>query len=94
MWKLHAKLLKENRRTEPVDNRKITKAYDLKIDQLVFVKDHQKGTFNASYVFDHRVVGILHDSTVVCTIPDGKEKCNIQQFKLMTALEASASDFS
>ena len=29
MWKLHAKSLKENRSTEPVDNRKVTKASDL-----------------------------------------------------------------
>ena len=63
IWKLHAKLLEENRRDEPVDNHKITKASDLKLGQLVFVKDHQKGTFDLTYVFDHRVVGILNDST-------------------------------
>ena len=50
MWKLHAKLLKENRSTEPVDNRKVTKASDLKISQLVFVKDHRKGTFDLLYI--------------------------------------------
>ena len=30
MWKLHAELLKENRGTGPADNRKLTKASDLK----------------------------------------------------------------
>ena len=40
MWKIHAKLLKENRSTEPADNGKVPKASDLKIGQLVFVKDH------------------------------------------------------
>ena len=40
MWTLHVKLLKENRRTDPVENKKITKATNLKIGQLVFVKDH------------------------------------------------------
>ena len=95
MWKLHAKFLKENKRTEPADNRKITKASDLKIGQLVFVKVHQKGTFNQSYIFDHTFVGILNDSTVALITPDGKEKkCNIHHIKLMTALEASINTFS
>ena len=52
MWKLHAKLLKENRRTEPADNRKIAKVSNLKIGQHVFIKDHQKGTFDPSYICD------------------------------------------
>ena len=30
MWKLHAKLLEENRRTDPAENKKITKAISLK----------------------------------------------------------------
>ena len=51
MWKLHAKLLEENRSTEPADKRKVTKASDQKIGQLVFVKDHQKASFNPSYIF-------------------------------------------
>ena len=94
MWKLHAKLLTENRISEPTDNRKVTKASDLKIGQLVFVKDHCKGTFYPSYLFDHRVAGIVNNSTVVLTTPDGKERrCNIHHIKLVTALQASASAF-
>ena len=94
MWKLHAKLLEENRSTEPADNRKVTKASNLKIGQLVFVKDHQKGAFNPSYIFEHRVTGILNDSMVVLTTPDGKEKkCNIHHIKPMTDWEASTSGF-
>ena len=92
MWKLHTKLLLETRITEPVDTRKVTKAIDLKIGQLVSVKDHCKGTFNPSYIFDHRGACIINDSTVLLTIPDGKEKrCNIHHIKLVTALEVSAS---
>ena len=95
MWKLHAKLLAENRSNEPATHRKVTKASDLKLGQLVFVKDHQKGTFDPLYVFDHRVTGILNDSTVVLTIPDGKEKkCNIHHIKPVTAVAASTSAFS
>ena len=67
---------------------KITKVTHLKLGQLVFVKDHQKGTFNPSYVYDHRVEGILNDSTVVPTNPDGKKRCNIHNIKPMTPLEA------
>ena len=94
MWKFHAMLLTENRSTEPADNRKVTKASDLKIGQLVFVKKHQKGTFDPSYVFDHRVAGILNHGMVVLNTPDGKEKkCNIYHVKQMMALEASTSMF-
>ena len=94
MWKLHAKLLVETRMTEPIETRKVTKATHLKIGQLVFVKDHHKGTLDPSYIFDHRVAGIINDSTVLLTTLDGKEKrCNIHHIKLVTALEASTSAF-
>ena len=52
------------------------------------------GTFNPSYVFDHRVGGIVNDSTVILTTPDGKERrCNIHHIKPTTVLEASTSAF-
>ena len=44
LWKLHAKLLAENRVTNPTDGRKVTRASDLKLGQLMFVKNKQKGT--------------------------------------------------
>ena len=95
MCKLHAKLLKERRRTDPVENKKITKATNLKIGQLFFAKDHQKVTFNPTYIYDHRVSGILNDSTVVLTTPDGKErKCNIHHIKLKTPVDASINAFN
>ena len=90
MWKLHAKLLKENRRTDPVENKtKITKATDLKIGQVVLVIDHWKGTSNPTYTYDHRASEILNDST-----PDGKErKCNIHHLKEMTPVDTSTNAF-
>ena len=92
--KLHTKLLAENRSIDPAANKQVVKATDLKVGQLVFVKNHQKGTFGPSYVFDHRVTGIVKDSTVILTTPDGKEKkCNIHHIKLTTALNASTSAF-
>ena len=95
MWKLHTKLIKENRRTDPVENKKNTEATDLKIGQLVFVKDHQKGTFDPTYIYDHRISDILNDSTVVLNTPDGKErKCNIHHIKLMTPVDASTNAFN
>ena len=94
MWKINAKLLAENRSIKPAANKQATKASDLKVGQLVFVKDYQKGTFDPSNVFDHRVAGIVNDSTVILTTTDGKEKrCNIHHIKLTTALEASTSAF-
>ena len=67
MWKLYAKLREVNRRIYPVENKKITKATDLKIGQPVFVKDHQKAAFDPTYIYDHRVPEILNDSTVMLT---------------------------
>ena len=92
MWNLHVKLLKENR-TDPVENKKITKVTNLKIGQLVFfVNDHQKGTFDPTYIYHHRVSDILNDSTVVLNTPHGKQrKCNIHHIKLMTPVDASTN---
>ena len=39
LWKLHAKLLRENRVTQLINDVRVTKASGLKIGQLVFVED-------------------------------------------------------
>ena len=67
MWKLHAKLLMETRITEPTDTKKVTKATNLKIGQLVFVKNHCKGTFDPAYISSHNVAGIINDSVTSTT---------------------------
>ena len=88
LWKLHAKLLAENRIAKPATDRKVTKASDLKIGHLVLVKSHHKGPFDPTYIYDHQVAGILNESTVLLTIPDGKEKkCNIHHMKLVSFLD-------
>ena len=80
--KLYTKLLAENRVTMPIDNQKVTKTSDLKIGQLVFVKDHHKGTFNPTYTFDHIISAIVKESKVIHTTPGGRERgCNIHQIK-------------
>ena len=89
-WKLHAKLLAENRNTEPAIGKKVTKASDLKVGQLVLIKNHQKGPFNLTHIYDHWVVGIPNESTVLLTTPDGKEKkCNIYLVKLVSSLDVT-----
>ena len=94
MWKLHAKLLERNRITDPAENMNITKASDLKIGQLVFVKDHQKGTFDQTYIYDHGVLGILNDNTDVLTTPDWKEKrYSIHHMKPITPVDLSTNAF-
>ena len=62
LWKLHAKLLAENRIAEPLTNIKITGASDLKIGQMVLVKNHCKGPFDPVYIYVHQVAEILNDS--------------------------------
>ena len=87
-WKLHAKLLVENRITEPAINKKVTRASDLKIGQLVLIKNHQKGLFNLTYIYNHGVAGTPNESTVLLTAPDGREKkCNIHYAKLLSSLD-------
>ena len=92
LWKLHAKLLTENRMTEPAANKKIASVSDLKIGQLVLIKKHHKGPFHPTYIYDHWVAEILNDSMVLLTTPDGKEKkCNIHHVKLVSSLEVYVS---
>ena len=85
MWKLHAKLLMETWMTEPIEIRKVTKATCLKISQLVFVKDHYKGTFDPSYISDHTVAGIINDSTVLLTTRCHGEKMYHTPYKASTS---------
>ena len=68
-------------------DKKITEASDHKIGQLVLVKNHCKGPFNPTYIYDHQVAEILNDSTVLLTTLDGKEKkFNIHNVKLVSTL--------
>ena len=83
MSKLHAELLCDSRETkDPVKERKIDNASDLKIGQLFLIKNHTISTFQPKYLADHRVVKIVNDSTVITSSPDGKaKKCNIHNVK-------------
>ena len=88
MWQIHAKLLVENRSTEPAVNKKVTKASNFKIGQLILLKNHQRGPFDLTYIYDQWVVGIPNKSTVLLTTPDGKEKkCNIHHIKPVSPLD-------
>ena len=95
MWKLHAELLHDSRETkDPVEERKFNKASDLKIGQLVLIKNHTASSFQPKYLADHRVVKILNDSTVIISYPDGKEKkCNIHHVKPISPTTAFTSAF-
>ena len=73
---------------EPTANKKITRVSDLKIGQLVLVKNHCKGPFDPTYIYDHRVAEILNECTVLITMPNGKEKkCNIHHVKPVSSVE-------
>ena len=84
----------ENRVTKPINDGKVTKASDLRIGQLVFVKDLGKGPFDPTCTFDYKISAIVNKSTVVLTTLDGREKrCSIHRIKPMSASEPSASAF-
>ena len=88
LWKLHTKLLAENRMVEPAANKKITSALDLKFSQFVLVKNQCKGPFNPTFIYNHQVAKVLNDSTVLFITLDGKEKkCNIHHMKPVSSIE-------
>ena len=87
---LHAKPLVENRITEIAIDKKVTKTSDLKIGQLVLIKNHQKGPFNQTYIYNHWIAGIPNESTVLLTAPDDREKnWNIHHVKLVSSLDVT-----
>ena len=88
LWKFHAKILAENRMVEQATDEKITSALDLKIGQLVIVRNQHKGPFDPTYIYDHWLAKVLNNSTVLLTTLDGKEmKCNIHNMKPVSSLE-------
>ena len=95
MWKLHAELLHDSREIkDPVEERKFDKASDLKIGQLVLIKNHTAPTFQSTYLAGHRVLKILNDSTIIVSSPDRKEKkCNIHHVKPISPTTAFSSAF-
>ena len=90
--KLHAKLIAENRSTKQATDKKVMKASDLKIGQLILIKNHCKGPFNLTYIYNHWVASIPNESTVLLTTPDGKErKCNVHHVKPVSSLDVITS---
>ena len=87
-WKFHTKLLAENRIIKPAIDKKVTKVSDLKIGQLVLIKNNPKGPFDPTYIYNYQVAGIPNESTVLLTTPDGKEKkCNIHHVKSVSTFD-------
>ena len=85
----------ENRITEPAIDKNVTKASDLKIGQLVLIKNHWKGPFDLTYIYDHWVAGIPNKSTVLTTASDGREKKgNIHHVKPVSSLDVTNSGHS
>ena len=95
MWKLHAELLWDSREAkDPEEENKFNKASDLKIGQLVLIKNHTACTFWPKYLADHRVLKLLNNSMVIISFPDGKEKkCNIHHVKPISPTVAFTSAF-
>ena len=71
------------------DNTKHDKAANLKIGQLVLIKNNTDTAFDPKYLADHRVVQILNELVVILQTPDGKEKrCNIHNLKPINTSQA------
>ena len=94
-WQFHAKLLAENRRPKPAINKKVTKASDLKIGQLILIRNHQKGPFDLTYIYNHQVASIPNESTVLIMTADGNEKkCNIHHIKPVSSIDVTTLNHS
>ena len=86
LWKVHAETLHDIQTQkdpeEGDDNTKYDKATNLKIGQLVLIKNNTGIAFDPKYLADHRVVWIVNELVVILQTPDGKEKrCNIHNLK-------------
>ena len=70
---------------KPATDKKIANVLDLKIGQLVLVRNQNKGPFDPTYIYDHWVAKVLNNSTVLLTTLDSKvKKCNIHHMKLVS----------
>ena len=95
MWKLHAELLHNSRQTkDPDEESKFYKTSNLKIGQLVSIKNHTTSTFQPKSLAGPKVIKIANDSTVILSSPDGKEKkCNIHHVKAISSTTVFTSAF-
>ena len=95
IWKLHAELLCDSRQSKDLEEeRKFDKASDLKIGQLVIIKNHTASTFQPKYLADYRLIEIVNDSTVIVSSSDDMEKkCNIHHVKAVSPTTAFTSVF-
>ena len=93
LWKIHAEMLHDIRtQSDPEqgeDDTKYDKATDLKIGQLVLIKNNTGMVFDPKYIADHRVICIVNESVVILQTLDGKEKrCNIHNLKPINMSQA------
>ena len=71
------------------DDIKYDKATDLKIGQLVLIKNNAGMVFDPKYIADHRVIHTINESVVILQTLDGKEKrCNIHNPKPINTSKA------
>ena len=93
LWKVHAETLHDiwtqKDPEEGDDDIKCDKATDLKIGQLVLIKNNTGIAFDPKYLADHRVVWIVNESVVILQTPESKEKrCNIHNLKPINTSQA------
>ena len=73
LWKVHAETLHDIQTQkdpeEGDDNTKYDKATDLKIGQLVLIKNNTGIAFDPKYLADHRVVQIVNELVVILQTP-------------------------
>ena len=69
LWKIHMEMLHDIRTKsdleEGEDDIKYNKATDLKIGQLVLIKNNTGTVFDPKYIADHRVICIVNESVVI-----------------------------
>ena len=98
LWKIHAETLnnipKQKDQMEGDDDAKHDRATDLKIGQLVLIKNNTGVVFDPKYLVDHRMVQIVKELVVILQTPGCKEKrCNIHNLKPINASQAFTPAF-
>ena len=72
----HAKNLQENRllKMDTLVHNKNFKLHDIKVGQLIAMKNHLNGTFDTKFVSDYRILNIINEHTLLIQSPNGKTR--------------------
>ena len=79
LWLSHTKSVQENRllKTEALEQNKNFKSHDIKVGQIITVKNHLRNTFDTRFISEYRLLKIINECTLLIESPYGKTRKSI-----------------